>query len=478
MTSPVMDRGRFPPTLWRAMRSAGLDPPKVLRMAGLPSTLHLDASATLSTRQLFAIWKALEALADDPAVALRLLRGADACGHQPAFISALYASDFRDAIGRIQRFKRLGACEVFRTEEANGRWTIIKEWPFATEAEPAASVDLSFMFLLELGRRGTGRPLTPARIEYRRSGPASPALETYYGAPVVFSTSRNAMTFYADDLAAAFPGHSPEFLALVTPGLAAAFAEINDSHAIADRVKSVLKRLLASGRPEVAHVARDLGMSERTLQRRITADATTFRALLSDARRELSQQLLADPALHLDEVSYLLGYQDTTSFYRAFKAWAGVSPGAWRSGPGTRSQPQRGCIEPCGRTELVSWRMAAVEDFYSSGGLAASCAPQATARGLGLRSAIARGRPIDARANASMARGRALQDHDKRSAIGRVWMWRGAVLHRRRPQARRALPLPDLPQGPRRRLQPFPRLRPGKCRHHRPRRDVGKLPRV
>jgi AraC-like DNA-binding protein len=320
------------------MRSAGVEPPKVLRAAGLPPSLHLDVSATLSTSQLFAIWKALETIADDPAVALRLLDGADRCGHQPAFISALYASDFRDAIERIERFKRMGACEVFRTEEANGRWTIIKEWPFATEDEPAVSVDLSFIFLLELGRRGTGRRISPARIEYQRSGPTNRGLEDYYGAPLVFGAPRNAMIFNADDLAAPFPGNSPEFLELVTPGLAAAFAEIHEGHTIADRVKSVLKRSLASGRPEVAHVARNLGMSERTLQRRITDEATTFRALLSEARRELSQQLLSDPAIHIDEVTYLLGYQDSTSFYRAFKDWAGVSPGEWRSGIGRESQ--------------------------------------------------------------------------------------------------------------------------------------------
>lgn len=342
MTSPVVDRGRFPPTLWRALRAAGLEPPKVLRLAGLPSSLHLDASATFSTTQLFAIWKAVETIADDPAMALRLLRAADLSGHQPAFISALYAADFRDAIHRIERFKRMGACEVFTTEAANGRWTITKEWPFATEAEPAISVDLSFMFLLELGRRGAGRRITPARIEYRRPGPVTPELEAYYGAPLAFGASRNAMTFHLDDLAAPFPGHSPEFLDLVTPGLAAAFAEIEESDAIADRVKSVLKRSLASGRPEVAHVARDLGMSERTLQRRITGEATTFRALLSDARRELSQQLLADPDIHIDEVTYLLGYQDATSFYRAFRDWAGVSPGEWRAGVAAEKGVTRG----------------------------------------------------------------------------------------------------------------------------------------
>lgn len=330
LTSQVVDRGRFPPTLWRAIQSAGFQPAKILRAAGLPASLHLDASATYSTAQLFAIWKALDAMANDPTLALRLLRGADLSGHQPAFISALYASNFRDAIQRIERFKRMGACEVFRTEEGNGRWAIVKEWPAATEAEPAPSVDLSFMFLVELGRRGTGKRISPVRVEYCRLGPATPELEGYYGVPAAFGQGRNALVFDVADLAIPFPGHSPEFLDLVTPGLTAAFAEINESDVISDRVKSVLKRLLASGRPELGHVARDLGMSERTLQRRIGDEATTFRTLLSEARRELSQQLLADPAIHIDEVTFLLGYQDSTSFYRAFKGWAGVSPGEWR----------------------------------------------------------------------------------------------------------------------------------------------------
>lgn len=331
MASQPIDKGRFPPTFWRAMQGAGVKPAKVLRAAGLSSTLRLDASATFSTAQLFAIWKAFESLANDPAASLRLLEGADRGGHQPAFISALYAADFRDAIGRIEHFKRMGACEVFRTEETRDTSMIIKEWPFATEPEPAVSVDLSFIFLLDLGRRGSGRRIMQRRVELMRTGPCDSEPAEYFGGPIAFGSARNAIVSHRDDLALPFPGHSPEFLDLVTPGLAAAFAEIQDSSTISDKVKAVLKRSLASGRPEVALVARELGMSERTLQRRITQEATTFRALLSEARRELSQQLLGDPAIQIEEVTCLLGYQDTTSFYRAFRDWAGVSPGEWRA---------------------------------------------------------------------------------------------------------------------------------------------------
>ena len=87
---------------------------------------------------------------------------------------------------------------------------------------------------------------------------------------------------------------------------------------------------MASGRPDVGAVAHELGLSERTLQRRITAEGTTFRALLTEARQELGSQLLSDPSIDIEEVAFLLGYQDTNSFYRAFREWENMTPGQWR----------------------------------------------------------------------------------------------------------------------------------------------------
>ncbi len=71
-------------------------------------------------------------------------------------------------------------------------------------------------------------------------------------------------------------------------------------------------------------------MSGRTLQRRITEEGETFRHLLAQARHELGCRLLTDPATDINEVACLLGYQDTTSFYRAFREWEGMSPNRWR----------------------------------------------------------------------------------------------------------------------------------------------------
>jgi AraC-like DNA-binding protein len=72
-------------------------------------------------------------------------------------------------------------------------------------------------------------------------------------------------------------------------------------------------------------------MSERTLQRRLTEEGTSFKQLLTEARREKAREYLADPSLDIKEVAFLLGYEDNNSFYRAFRLWEGDTPSNWRA---------------------------------------------------------------------------------------------------------------------------------------------------
>lgn len=71
-------------------------------------------------------------------------------------------------------------------------------------------------------------------------------------------------------------------------------------------------------------------MSDRTLQRRLTDECTTFKKLLTQARHEKAREYLADPTLDIKEVAFLLGYEDQNSFYRAFRMWEGDTPSNWR----------------------------------------------------------------------------------------------------------------------------------------------------
>ena len=118
---------------------------------------------------------------------------------------------------------------------------------------------------------------------------------------------------------------------MVAPQLEAELTQQLAQKSLADQVKGILKKLLAGQRPALQDVARELRLSARTLQRRLTAERVTFQQLLEEARRELAQHYLLHSSLELNETAYLLGYEDSNSFFRAFHHWEGTSPGEWRA---------------------------------------------------------------------------------------------------------------------------------------------------
>ena len=96
-------------------------------------------------------------------------------------------------------------------------------------------------------------------------------------------------------------------------------------------VKWVLRRLLSGSRPDLRMIGKELGISERTLQRRITEEGTTFRQLLNEIRHELVRQYLDNASVEITEAAFLIGYEDPNSFYRAFGSWEGKTPAEWRA---------------------------------------------------------------------------------------------------------------------------------------------------
>lgn len=323
-------RCKLPQAFWRSLEALGLHPAEVLRHANLPATLDRNGSAFISTSQFFAVWKAIESISGDPAFSIRMVSETSTARHKMAFLAASYANDFRDGVARVARFKRLCSPDRICLEEQGDTVAVTIEWPIGTEPEPPLSVDANFALLIELGRRGTGRHIAPARLELRRPAPGANRHGDYFGCAVRYGAKHDRMVLNAADFDLPFSNANPEMLELVTPALAAAMQQIEDQASLSEQVRSSLKRAMSMGAPDIAFVARDLGLSQRTLQRRITAEGKTFRGLLADARHEMSLQYLADPGIDIKEIAYLLGYDDTKSFYRAFRQWQRVTPSQWR----------------------------------------------------------------------------------------------------------------------------------------------------
>jgi AraC-like DNA-binding protein len=335
-----MNTFKIPNAFQAGLKAVGIDPAMALRKSGLPLNLWSSGKGMVTTEQFFGLWRALGELSDDPGIGLKLPGLVPQEHFHPMKIAAQHARNFRDAVQRMARYKILCCAEEMRVIEGKEECSVQFDWLWSREFAPPQLLDAAFASVLELGRHGTKQPLHPLRVELKRNAAHSEIYENYFGCRVRFKARRNAILFRTADLDRPFVTYNAELLAMLGPQLDRELAERQAGQTITAQVKWVLLRLLGAHPPEIGEVANDLGLSTRTLQRRITEEGTTFRQLVTEARRELAKLYLKEPSLELGETACLLGYQDPNSFFRAFREWEGTTPGEWKLRSAGISKPR------------------------------------------------------------------------------------------------------------------------------------------
>lgn len=324
------DKIRIPDALWVGLKRVGIAPMEVIRRTNIPVSVIRD-KAPVSTLQFFAIWRTLPNISGDPSIGLRIATALDGGDMPPSFLAAYHARDFRDALQRVARFKRLCAPEDVLLGERNDGCHVESQWTHSeNQAAPPALVDATFASLLELGRKGTGAPLVPQKVQLARAESAKAEYQRYYGCRVHFGARKDCLTLRRGDLEKPFISYNAELLDILIPEFDRRLDQLSHSASLAEQIKWVLRRRLTAGRPDVRSVATELAMSERSLQRKLTDEGMTFQSLLSETRHELAREHLANSSLAIIEVAYMLGYEDQNSFFRAFRQWEDLTPLAWR----------------------------------------------------------------------------------------------------------------------------------------------------
>ena len=110
-------------------------------------------------------------------------------------------------------------------------------------------------------------------------------------------------------------------------------AERHSVTGLQSTVANQLARLLPSGEARAAVVARQLGMSQRSLTRHLAEEGTTFAEILEQLRRRLASRYLADDRMSVQQTGWLLGYSEVGAFNHAYKRWTGTTPGRARKPP-------------------------------------------------------------------------------------------------------------------------------------------------
>ncbi len=326
----MIDRFRISKQWMLRIAELGLSLEMMQRKAGLPELFFQQEKIYASTAELFSLWKAITDHCGDVAFGLKLGSDMRLERNHPMAIAAVCSSCLRDALQRISRYKRVVCPEEIRVDVKGDEVIIDSHYLATSEPAPHIMTDIGFSWMTAMARHSSDGHIRPLRIELTRGPEHRELLEGHFGCPITFNAARNALVFRTRDLDFPFYTHNEELLALIAPQLDAELQEHDQNARVTYAVKQVLKRTLAGRRPTLQSLAKELAMSTRTLQRRLTDEGITFQQLVEETRRELARSYLQTGAIEPNETAYLLGYEDTNSFYRAFSGWEGVSPGEWR----------------------------------------------------------------------------------------------------------------------------------------------------
>ena len=321
---------RFSGSTFSKMKELGLSASAVLRRAGLPQAYITEPRVLLKTEELFALWRAIGEVSTDPAIGLQLGTETKIERFHPVGLAALSTENFGAGISQMARYKQLTCPEEILQQVNDDEWSVQFRWLLANESEPPVLIECCFAWVLSIGRLGTGTRLKPLRVEFVQSRAHLKILERHFGCPVVCGATRNAIVFRAADAQWPFVTRNAELLGMLAPQFEKELKQENSDENFIERVRLAIQQQLTGRRPTIDDIADALHISIRTLQRRLQDEGFSFQRVLEEARHQLARHYLNNSVLELNEAAYLLGYEDSNSFVRAFRTWEGVPPGRWR----------------------------------------------------------------------------------------------------------------------------------------------------
>ncbi len=305
----------------------GLQPEAVLRRAGLSVRFFDDPDAGVDPAQYFAIWAAAEELSGDPDLGVTLGRKMPHLPFGSALVAFSCADTIRTGLSRLTLFKPLIApIRIEHQEVADGYW--VRFLPLDDSLYFSALLaNFEVSFFVELCRLLTGCGILPLKVG--TIAPA-PALGDFLGITPCASGGPEIL-FRHPDIDLPLISENADVWQGLEPIFSKRMLEMDRDMCAADRVRAELIELLPAGRSSIDDVCGRLGVGRRNLQLRLARDGTSFRGVLENLRRDLAVSYLRDDALRVEEVSYLLGFSDPNSFYRAFRDWTGMTPAEARN---------------------------------------------------------------------------------------------------------------------------------------------------
>jgi AraC-like DNA-binding protein len=313
--------------------SAGVPVAPFLKRVGLTPEVIADPEERLSVRSQVALLDEAAVALKDDGLGFTLAREFD-----PRELGLLYyvmasSQTLGDALKRVARYSKITNDAVVVGYREGNRLIISLSYSGVPRHSDRHQIEFCMFAVLRLCRVLTGQNLVPQHfwISHHRSG-ANSEMARFVGTKVEFGADKDEFALNLDARELPLIHADTHLNDLLLKYCEVALADRRgDISQLRTRVENAISSLLPHGRVLVEDVARSLGMSERTLARRLSDEGLNFTEILQQLRRDLAVRYLDDRKLHVSKIAWLLGFNEVSAFTHAFKRWTGKTPREMRT---------------------------------------------------------------------------------------------------------------------------------------------------
>jgi len=314
----------------------GVDKHALLRSVGLERSRPVDPSLMIEDADYYAFLERA-ATADPDGTTLPLRAGAAMrCDDYGAFgLAWKSATTLRGSYDRAERYALvLTSVSTYEVEPTDAGAFMHLHRAGERHLGLRLSNEATIASIAAISREVSSAPFQPTAVHFKHGAPTSTAdHEAYFGCPVHFGSDRDALLVSAETLRTPNKLGDPSISQFFETHLEAEVAKFGTKASLDRRVRDRISTTLSEGVPVLSDVARHLGMSGRTLQRRLADQGVSYQTLVDETRRQLATRLLRQTDFSLIEVAFMTGFSGQSAFTRAFKRWAGQTPRSFRLDP-------------------------------------------------------------------------------------------------------------------------------------------------
>lgn len=307
----------------------GFSVEEILKKAMLPEDLFARQTPSLTAEEYFRFMGAIDTLLPDEQTPIRLAASEGIEAFSPPIFAAYCSRNALVCLKRLAQYKPLIGALLYQVEETE---TEVSVEILSSNAElelPEILVGIEFVFLVGLIRKATKENITPLSVTAKQPM-KNPAYADFIGKSIT-TGEKNRLVFSKEAALVPFISRNESMWEFFEPELRRRLSMMETDDSYAARVRSALMELLPSGECTIDDVAKKLGYSKRSLQRKLQEEDTNFQKQLNHTRELLAKTYLANTDMTTEDIAFLLGYQEIGSFIRAFTVWTGKTISEYRA---------------------------------------------------------------------------------------------------------------------------------------------------